>query len=178
MLAIQRTRIDEDDADQVAKTRAFAAGASARELAAPFLAAVRQLEKTFGKWQIPWGEVNRYQRLTNEENEKFDDNLPSLPVGFASAQWGMLAAYNSRTFAGTTKRYGVSGNSFVAAVEFGKKVKAKSVLAGGVSGDPSSKHFADQAPLYTKGNFKEVWFYKEDVLKHAEKTYHPGETSR
>ncbi|MDP2884944.1 MAG: penicillin acylase family protein [Ignavibacteria bacterium] len=178
MPAIQRTRIDEGDADQVAKTKKFAAGASAQELAVPLLVAVRQLEKTFGKWRIPWGEINRYQRLTNDVEERFDDNQPSLPVGFASAQWGMLASYNSRTFAGTNKRYGVSGNSFVAAVEFGKKVKAKSVLAGGVSGDPSSKHFADQAPLYTKGQFKDVLFYKEDVLKNAERTYRPGDATR
>jgi acyl-homoserine lactone acylase PvdQ len=178
MPAIQRTRIDEGDADQVAKTKKFAAGASAQELAVPLLVAVRQLEKTFGKWRIPWGEINRYQRLTNDVEERFDDNQPSLPVGFASAQWGMLASYNSRTFAGTNKRYGFSGNSFVAAVEFGKKVKAKSVLAGGVSGDPSSKHFADQALLYTKGQFKDVLFYKEDVLKNAERTYRPGDATR
>ncbi|MBF8294237.1 MAG: acylase [Bacteroidetes bacterium] len=178
MPAIQRTRIDEGDADQVAKTKKFAAGASAQELAVPLLVAVRQLEKTFGKWRIPWGEINRYQRLTNDVEERFDDNQPSLPVGFASAQWGMLASYNSRTFAGTNKRYGVSGNSFVAAVEFGKKVKAKSVLAGGVSGDPSSTHFADQAPLYTQGKFKDVLFYKEDVLKNAERTYRPGDATR
>jgi hypothetical protein len=29
--------------------------------------------------------------------------------------------------------------------------------------------------MYTKGKFKEVLFYREDVVKHAEKTYHPGE---
>jgi acyl-homoserine-lactone acylase len=63
----------------------------------------------------------------------------------------------------------------ICAIEFGKKVKAKSLLAGGESGDISSKHFGDQAEMYTKGIFKEVLFYKEDVMKHVEKTYHPGE---
>jgi len=29
--------------------------------------------------------------------------------------------------------------------------------------------------LYVEGKFKDAWFYKEDVLKHAEKSYHPGE---
>ena len=56
-----------------------------------------------------------------------------------------------------------------------KKIKAKSLLAGGESGDPSSTHFTDQVEMYTKGQFKDVLFYKEDVLKHAERTYHPGE---
>ena len=175
MTAMMRARGADDQADQVERTRKFAASATMQELVLPLLSAKRELEKTFGRWEIPWGEINRYQRLTNSLEGQHDDNMPSLPVGFASAQWGMLASYNSRTFEGTKMRYGVSGNSFVAAVEFGKKVKAKSVLAGGVSGDPSSKHFSDQAPLYAKGKFKDVLFYKEDVLKHVERTYHPGE---
>jgi acyl-homoserine lactone acylase PvdQ len=89
--------------------------------------------------------------------------------------WGMLPSYNSRYYAGTNKRYGVSGNSFVCAVEFGKRIKAKSLLAGGESGHFNSKHFKDQAEMYTTGRFKEVLFYKEDVMKNAERTYHPGD---
>jgi acyl-homoserine-lactone acylase len=173
--AIQRTRIDGGDGDFVEKTKKFAAGAALEELAVPLLNAMRELEKRFGTWKMSWGEINRYQRLTDELEERFDDNQPSLPVGFASSQWGMLAAYTSRPFPGTNKRYGFSGASFVCAVEFGKKVRAKSVLTGGESGDPTSKHFTDQALMYTKGQFKDVLFYKEDVLTHAEKTYHPGD---
>jgi acyl-homoserine-lactone acylase len=173
--AIQRIRIDGRNADQVEKTRHFAAVASLQDLAIPLLNAMHELEKRFGTWKTPWGEINRYQRLTGSLDERYDDAQPSLPVGFASAQWGMLASYVSRTFPGTAKHYGVSGASFICAVEFGKKVKAKSLLTGGESGDPSSKHFADQALMYTKGQFKDVWFYKEDILKHVEKTYHPGE---
>ncbi len=175
MPAIQRARVDDKSADQVERTRKFAAAASMKELVMPLRSAVRELEKRFGRWQIPWGEINRYQRLTDDLDERFDDNKPSLPVGFTSAQWGMLASFNSRTFAGTNKRYGYGGASFICAVEFGKKVKAKSLLTGGASGDPLSKHFTDQALMYTKGQFKDVWFYKEDVLRHVEKTYHPGE---
>jgi len=173
--AIQRTRVGKGEADLVEKTRHYAATATLEELALPLLSAVRDLEKRFGRWRIPWGEINRYQRLTDDLEERFDDNQLSLPVGFASSQWGMLAAFSSRSFSGTNKRYGYGGSSFICAVEFGKKVKARSLLTGGASGDPSSKHFTDQALMYTKGQFKDVWFYKEDVLKHAEKTYHPGE---
>jgi acyl-homoserine-lactone acylase len=173
--AIQRIRVDGRDADQVEKTKKFAAEASIQELTMPLLNATRELEKRFGTWKIPWGEINRYQRLTDDIEERFDDGQPSVPVGFASSQWGMLAAYNSRSFSGTNKRYGFSGASFVCAVEFGTKVKAKSVLTGGESGDPASRHFTDQALMYTKGQFKDVLFYKEDVLKHVEKKYHPGE---
>ena len=108
-------------------------------------------------------------------DQVYVDSLPSLPVPFVSSAWGMLPSYTSRYYPGTHKRYGVNGNSFICAVEFGKKVKAKSLLAGGESGNPTSPHFFDQAHMYTQGQFKDVLFYKEDVLKHAERTYHPGE---
>ncbi len=29
--------------------------------------------------------------------------------------------------------------------------------------------------MYSKGKFKDVFFYKEDVMKHVERSYHPGE---
>ena len=123
---------------------------------------------------MPWGEVNRFQRLTGNIDQKFDDQIESIPVGFASALWGQLPSFNSRTMPGNNKRYGFSGNSFVCAVEFGPRIKAKSVLAGGVSGDVNSKHFKDQAQNYSEGKFKDVLFYKEDVLKHVERRYQPG----
>ncbi|MET6989208.1 acylase [Sediminicola arcticus] len=140
-----------------------------------FQEVVAQLETDFGSWNTPWGEINRYQRLNGEVLQPFNDTLPSIPIGFASGRWGALAAYGAR-YANNTKRiYGTRGNSFVAVVEFGDKVKAKSMLAGGQSGDPESPHFNDQAQRYADMEFKEVLFYKEDVLKQAKKTYHPGE---
>lgn len=159
----------------VERSENFANTASPIELLMPLLNTIRQLQNKFGKWQMPWGEINRFQRISNDIDNKFDDAKPSIPVGFVSSTWGMLPSYSSKTFPGTKKRYGVNGNSFICAVEFGKKVKAKSLLAGGESGDVNSPHFFDQGLMYSKGQFKEVLFYKEDVVKHAEKTYHPGE---
>jgi acyl-homoserine-lactone acylase len=133
-----------------------------------------ELTRDFGKWNIGWGEVNRFQRLTGKINEIYDDSKPSVPVPYASSFWGSLAAFGSRKSPDTKKMYGYVGNSFVAVVEFGKVVKAKSLLAGGVSADPNSPHFIDQAERYSKGEFKEVNFYKEEVEKNATRTYHPG----
>ena len=172
--AIRKVYINPGEKDQVEATTRFAKSARPNELLEPLKATMADLDKRFGKWQIAWGEVNRFQRFTGAIKEKYDDNAPSLPVGFGSAMWGQLSSFVSASF-NTNKRYGYSGNSFVCAVEFGKKIKAKSILAGGNSGDPSSKHLADQALMYTKGEFKDVLFYKEDVLKHVEKNYHPGE---
>lgn len=133
------------------------------------------LVKDFGTWEMPWGDVNRYQRLNGGIHQPFDDAKPSIPIGFASGRWGALAAFGARYTNNTKKIYGTRGNSFVAVVEFGDKVKAKSILAGGQSGDPNSPHFNDQAQRYADRQFKEVSFYRDDVLKMAEETYRPGE---
>lgn len=132
------------------------------------------LQEKFGSWKTTWGEINRYQRLSGGLEEKFDDSKESLPSGMASSTWGSLPAFEGIRFPYTKRRYGNRGNSFIAAVEFGKKVIARSVLTGGEQANPRSKHFTDQASMYLEGRFKEVLFYKEDVLKHAELTYHPG----
>ncbi len=136
---------------------------------------VAELKENFGTWKVTWGEINRFQRRTGNINEVYNDDQPSIPSGLASSTWGSLPAFEGRRFAGSKKRYGTGGNSFVAAVEFGKTVKAKSILAGGESSDPSSKHFFDQAVPYVEGKFKEVWFYKDEVMKHVERKYHPGD---
>ncbi len=165
----------EESPDQVEKTKRYAAKADPKTLLDALANAVNDLTKKFGNWQKPWGEINRYQRLSGDLVDKHDDTKPSIPCGFAASTWGCLPSFVSKTYTGTNLRYGYNGNSFICAVEFGKKVIAKSLLAGGESGNPQSPHFGDQAEMYTKGTFKEVLFYKEDVLKHATKTYHPGE---
>jgi acyl-homoserine-lactone acylase len=162
-------------ADQVERIKYFAGNASAETLLTSLLGTIRELENKFGRWQIQWGAINLFQRISPDIENKFDDSKPGFPVGYASSQWGMLPSYTSRSFPNTKKRYGVNGNSFVAVVEFGKKIKAKSLLAGGQSGDENSPHFFDQGEMYSKGVFKDVLFYKEDVLKKAERTYHPGD---
>lgn len=173
--AIYATQVEDEEMDIVDKTKQFSSVASPDDLLNPLRNAMETLTNLFGTWQIAWGEINRFQRISNDINDRFDDAAPSYPVGFTSSTWGMLPAYNSRSFPGTKKRYGVHGNSFICAVEFGEKIKAKSLLAGGESGQENSSHFFDQGKMYARGIFKDVNFYREDVLKHAEKTYHPGE---
>jgi len=174
--AIYSTKVPEgQEDDQVTKTKQFAATASSDELISSFLSAIKYLKDNFGSWKIEWGKINRFQRISNNIEPTFNDDSASIPVGFASSIWGMIPSYSSRTFNGTKKRYGVNGNSFICAVEFGKKIKAKSLLAGGESGNPRSRHFFDEGYMYSKGIFKDVLFYKEDVLKHVERQYHPGE---
>jgi len=140
-----------------------------------FTESVEKLIADFGSADTPWGEFNRYQRNDGEIFQEFDDSKPSLPVGMASGTWGALASFGTRYGKDTKRQYGTSGNSFVAVVEFGDQVKAKSMLAGGQSSDPNSPHFDDQAQPYADGKFKDVAFYRIDVEKRAAKTYHPGD---
>jgi acyl-homoserine-lactone acylase len=137
--------------------------------------AMKTLTADFGDWRIAWGQINRAQRLTDAITAKFDDAAPSTPVPFVSGDWGSLAAFEIERHRKTHKRYGISGNSFLAAIEFGPKVKARAVSIGGESGDPSSPHFRDQVERYARGDFRSVYFYPEDLKGHTERVYHPGE---
>ncbi|HEV8434011.1 MAG TPA: penicillin acylase family protein, partial [Thermoanaerobaculia bacterium] len=128
-----------------------------------------------GTWKTPWGEINRFQRITDDIEPKFDDAKPSIPIGFTYSRWGSLASFSARPYPGTKKWYGTSGNSFVAVVDFGPRIHARAVTAGGESGNPSSPHFNDEAERYATGNLREVYFYRGDLKGHTERKYHPGE---
>ena len=137
--------------------------------------AADRLEKDFGSWGVPWGEVNRFQRVDGAIKQRFDDAKASIPVPFTSSRWGSLASFGAHRWPGTKRYYGTSGNSFVAVVEFGDKVRARAITAGGESGNPTSKHFNDEAERYTTGNLRTVYFWPEELEGHVERTYHPGE---
>ena len=148
--------------------------APAAQLLQGLAAASDKLTADFGSWKTPWGEINRFQRITDDIVHPFTDAGPSIPVGFTSATWGSLASFGARSYNGSKKIYGTSGNSFVAVVEFGARVNARAVSAGGESGDPKSKHFNDQAQRYADGNLREVYFYADQLKGHTERTYKPG----
>lgn len=144
-------------------------------LLSSFASALDRLESDFGTWQVPWGHINRFQRISPEIGPNFDDEQHSIPVPFTSARWGSLASFGARPYPNTKKWYGTSGNSFVAVVEFGDSVNARAVSAGGESGDPASPHFKDQAAHYAMGALRDVYFYRPDVEANAERRYAPGQ---
>jgi acyl-homoserine-lactone acylase len=148
--------------------------AAPEQLLQALAAASDKIRSDFGSWKTPWGEINRFQRLTDDIVHPFSDAASSIPVPFTSSNWGSLASFGARAYLGTKKWYGTSGNSFVAVVEFGDKVRALAVTAGGESGDPKSKHFNDEAERYATGNLREVYFYRSQLTGHTEREYHPG----
>ena len=150
------------------------AGAPPQQLLESLAAASDRLTADFGTWKTAWGDINRYQRLNGDIVQPFNDSQPSIPVGFTYSRWGSLASFAARPYPGTRKWYGTSGNSFVAVVEFGDRVRAKAVTAGGESGHTSSPHFDDEAKRYSVGNLREVYFYRSQLAGHTEREYHPG----
>jgi len=161
------------ETDVVQNFKNYARSGSKQEMIQALREVIKDLEKDFGTWRLPWGELNRFQRIANQDVISMDDSKPSISVPFTSSAWGQLPSYTSRSIQGSKKWYGVNGNSFIAAVEFGPKIKAYSLLAGGENGDAKSPHFFDQGQMYSEGKFKEVYFYPSDVLKHSVTTYHP-----
>jgi acyl-homoserine-lactone acylase len=149
-------------------------GASSEQMIQSLAAASDKLEADFGSWRTPWGDINRFQRLTGDIVQPFDDAGPSFPVEFASSRWGSLASFGARAYPQTKKWYGTSGNSFVAVVEFGDRVRARAITAGGLNSEPSSPHFNDQTERYATGNLRDVYYYREDLAGHIEREYHPG----
>jgi acyl-homoserine lactone acylase PvdQ len=145
------------------------------ERLAIFAETIAMMNADFGDWRVPWGEINRFQRLSGAIDLDYDDEAPSLAVGMANSRWGALADFGAKRREGTKRLYGDNGNSFVAVVEFGDEVRAKSILVGGQSNDPDSPHFDDQAPLYAEQEFKDVAYYRQDVDRRARERYRPGQ---
>jgi acyl-homoserine-lactone acylase len=140
------------------------------------LAAVSdRLQRDFGSWRTPWGEINRYQRTSGDIVQRFSDAAPSIPVPFSLSTWGSLASFSARRYPGTKRMYGTGGNTFVAVVELGDSVRARAISPGGESGDPKSPHFNDQALRYTTGDLRTVYFYPAQLVGHVERRYVPGE---
>jgi acyl-homoserine-lactone acylase len=153
----------------------MAGAAGAQERLHALDEAVDRLVHDFGSWGVAWGQINRFQRLDDAIAPHFDDSKPSIPVPFVSSRWGSLASFGAHRWPGTKRYYGTSGNSFVAVVEFGPKVSARAITAGGESGHPGSKHFDDEAERYTTGNLRTVYFWPDQLKGHTERVYHPGE---
>ena len=136
--------------------------------------AVEELTKEWGSSSVPWGEVNVLQRRHWSGLEPFEPNtLHTKPVRGAPGWLGTIFVFNSRK-AGK-RLYGVSGNSYVSVIEFGPRVRARSIVFFGQNGDPASPYAFNQAELYHDGKFKPAWFYRDEVEANARRTYHPGQ---
>jgi penicillin amidase len=134
------------------------------------------IAKTWGTWKVGWGEMARIQRVhTSGVLEPFSDDKHSLPVvGGPGDYVGIVFAFFTPAAKGQKRRYGTAGHSYVSVVEFGPQVQARSLLQFGQNADPQSKHYFDQARLYSNQQFKPAWFTLDEIKANLERSYHPG----
>jgi acyl-homoserine-lactone acylase len=145
--------------------------------------AAAKLQGLYGKWKVPYGDVNRLQRHANIadffEKIPFSDRQSSLPVAGVQGPVGsVFTIYYTPPIPFVrpmAKRYAVVGSSYMASIEFGDRIRTASLLQYGSSGHADSPHFFDQAKLLSDCKLKQAWFYWDEVLSHAKQSYHPGE---
>jgi acyl-homoserine lactone acylase PvdQ len=137
-------------------------------------------------WKVPFGRVNRLQRVPPVGNVPFDSARRSWAVANIEGNFGIIRNMSSTPAAlpgqrdprlATTgrTRYGVAGNSYVAVAHFAPRVEHRSVLTLGESADSTSRLYTDQATFFASRTYKPAPFYAEEVQALAERAYHPGQ---
>jgi acyl-homoserine-lactone acylase len=149
-----------------------------REQVGALIEVLDGLQRDFGTWKVAWGELTRLQRRDESQNEEFQDARPSIPVNGVNGNDGAVFTVYAAPASGQKRRYGVAGGTYISVVEFAPKVRALSIHTFGASGDPKSRHFMDQSPLYARGEFKPSPLTLDDLRPNIEASYHPGEERR
>jgi acyl-homoserine lactone acylase PvdQ len=151
---------------------------------AALVSAAQKLIDLHGKWKVPYGELFRVQRqpeIGDLVDLRFSDSRPSLPSLGGHGPMGVaLTQYYSPSIdvpflISQKKRYGIVGTSYLAAWEFAPEgVRGASLVPLGVSGDPDSPHYFDQAKLLSEQRLKPEHFTEQQVARNAARSYHPG----
>jgi acyl-homoserine-lactone acylase len=119
------------------------------------------LMKHYGRLDVTLGE---FQRLKRGDQDWPQAGMPDV-----------LAAVMSEPF-GESKRKMNSGDAYIGFVKYPKDgglPLIETVNTFGASSHPESKHYADQRELYQAQKTKRMTLDKDEVLKNAEKIYHP-----
>jgi acyl-homoserine-lactone acylase len=113
-----------------------------------------KIEKVYGAIDVPWGEVFRL---------KYGDiNLP------ANGGSGSLGIFRVVDFEPTADRrfHSVSGDSYVAAIEFSQPVKAMVLTSYGNSTQPGAQQVGDRLELFSKKQLRPVWRSRPEIEAH------------
>lgn len=120
-----------------------------------FKGVAQKVQKIYGKLNVAWGEVYRIQYGNK--------NVP------ANVGLNELGAFNAGFFRPGPKNqwFLLGGCSFIGAVEFGKRIKAKGLLTYGNATQTKSPHFGDQLGHFSQGKLRDIYFYEKDIQAHT-----------
>ncbi|HXI21088.1 MAG TPA: penicillin acylase family protein, partial [Gemmatimonadales bacterium] len=151
-------------------------GGAPGSAAAALDSALASLAQDWGTWQVPWGQVNRLERVGDLTGPlPFADSVSSVAVPGIPGAEGAVFTFYTRSAPGQRRRFGVAGASYVSVVEFGPTVRGLAVHVLGESGDPASPHYFDQAPLYARGELRPSPLTLAEIRPLLERAYRPGE---
>jgi acyl-homoserine-lactone acylase len=127
----------------------------AEQAAAVLDVAAQHVLQNYGALDVPWGDVYRLKRDTVD-----------LPANGAP---GELGSFRALDYEPSGNRFmAAAGDSYVAAVEFGRRIRAMTLLSYGNSSQPGSRHRVDQLQLFEHKQLKPALLRRDDVLKHVE----------
>ena len=132
-------------------------------LANPMLAvqlleeAAFEVESKFGSLDTSWGD---YYRI-NYNGKNLPANGIDGSMGVLRVAWPGSADENNMYVGG--------GDSWVAVIEFDKKIKAKVLLSYGNASQKESIHNGDQLELFSKKKLRNAWIYNEDIKANTVK---------
>ena len=123
-----------------------------RAAAGALEAAATRIEAAFGAIDVPWGQVYRF--VSGDVN---------LPANGGSGDLGIFSVISY-----DNERRANNGDTFVAAIEFSRPVRATAILSYGNSSQPGSPHAADQLPLLVRKQMRPVWRTRQELAGHLE----------
>jgi acyl-homoserine-lactone acylase len=140
---------------QVPNTRAVR-----RDALAALRGAADRMHKVYGRLDVPWGEVKRMRRGQHE--------WPLSGDGLGKSGLDCLRATTGEKLNEEGKLISKGGQCATAVVMLTNPPVIRSVITYGQSNKPDSKHFADQAPLYSEERFREVPWTLAELLPNVE----------
>jgi acyl-homoserine-lactone acylase len=141
-----------DARDPLNTPRGLADPAAAAEALA---AAAASVEQRYGRLDMAWGDVHRMR-------------LPGIDLP-ASGGPGVHGEFRVLAFdeAPDGRFQVVHGDSYIAAIEFARPVRARAVLTYGNASQPGSRHRTDQLPIYARKELRPVWLHRDEVVANS-----------
>ncbi len=119
--------------------------------------AAAAVQKKYGSLTIAWGDVYRFRMYGKD-----------YPANGGPGEYGI---FRTIYFAddNDNKKRAIAGETYVAVIEFGTKVKAQVLLSYGNATQPGSKHLGDQLIMLSEKKLRPALLEKADILKNIEK---------